>query len=278
MVKQPEHQKIVLYFYHIKQVKNLISKILRFLISLLNFSPLPLRANFKRYLFSSYNENEMKKWTGVLIPVILVLVLTSFGTLPFFNNVAAVPDFLKTSTSQSTVGTISKQQAKVSTYEVMNIGKTFIGYKEAIGFKESQGKYDTINRLGYLGKYQFGKSTLRLLGIKDPEAFISNPLWQEQAFEANVARNKWILRRDIKRFSGKKIKGTVITESGIVAAAHLAGAGNVKKYLRSYGKNDVADAFGSSVGYYLRKFSGYDIAEIPKEKTPKSVFNLRLVK
>ena len=41
------------------------------------------------------------------------------------------------------------------------IGKTFIGFKEAVGFKESQGKYYTVNTLGYLGKYQFGKSTLK---------------------------------------------------------------------------------------------------------------------
>ena len=34
--------------------------------------------------------------------------------------------------------------------------KNFIGFKEVLAFKESQGKYNVINTLGYLGKYQFG--------------------------------------------------------------------------------------------------------------------------
>jgi hypothetical protein len=53
-----------------------------------------------------------------------------------------------------------------------------------------------------------------------------------------------------------------VTESGILAAAHLAGAGNVKKYLRSYGENDVEDAYGTSISEYLEKFSGYDLSKV----------------
>ena len=32
--------------------------------------------------------------------------------------------------------------------------KNFVGFKEALAFKESQGKYRVVNTLGYLGKYQ----------------------------------------------------------------------------------------------------------------------------
>lgn len=74
--------------------------------------------------------------------------------------------------------------------------------------------------------------------------------------------NKWILRRDIKRFVGKRINGVQITESGILAAAHLAGAGNVKKYLRSYGKTTFNDAFGTSIYSYIKKFAGYNVSNI----------------
>jgi hypothetical protein len=70
------------------------------------------------------------------------------------------------------------------------------------------------------------------------------------------------LRKDIEWFVGRKIKGIEVTESGILAAAHLAGAGNVKKYLRSHGKIDVEDAFGTSISNYLDKFSGYDLSKI----------------
>jgi len=98
---------------------------------------------------------------------------------------------------------------------------SYIAFKEALAFKESQGKYTTVNSLGYLGKFQFGVSTLELLGIYNPKSFLTNPALQEKAFLANTRRNKWVLRRDIKRFVGKEIDGIEVTESGILAAAHF---------------------------------------------------------
>ena len=150
------------------------------------------------------------------------------------------------------------------------LGKSYLGFKEAIGFKESRGDYSIINIYGYLGKYQFGKGTLKLIGIKDAKGFISNSYLQEQAFSANTSRNKWILRRDIKRFQGTYIGGIKITESGMLAAAHLAGPGNVKKYLRSGGTIEFNDAFGTSIKYYLKKFSGYDTSFIVANKRAKA--------
>ena len=150
------------------------------------------------------------------------------------------------------------------------LGKSYLGFKEAIGFKESRGDYSIINIYGYLGKYQFGKGTLKLIGIKDAKGFIGNSYLQEQAFSANTSRNKWILRRDIKRFQGTYIGGIKITESGMLAAAHLAGPGNVKKYLRSGGTIEFNDAFGTSIKYYLKKFSGYDTSFIVANKRAKA--------
>jgi len=150
-------------------------------------------------------------------------------------------------------------------------GKSYVGFKEALAFKESRGNYFTVNTLGYLGKYQFGAETLKLIGIYNPTQFLYSPELQEKAFLANAERNKWILRKDIERFEGKKISGVLITESGIIAAAHLAGPGNVKKYLRSYGGNNKSDAYGSSVRYYMKKFSGYDTSFIEADKKAKAV-------
>ena len=109
-----------------------------------------------------------------------------------------------------------------------------------------------------MGKYQFGRGTLKLIGVYNTRSFIKDPNIQEKAFEANLSRNKWVLRRDIKRFVGRTIGGVEVTESGILAAAHLGGPGNVKKYLRSYGANVFSDAYGSSVRYYMKKFAGFD--------------------
>ena len=148
--------------------------------------------------------------------------------------------------------------------------RSYVGFKEALAFKESRGQYSAINKLGYLGKYQFGTSTLKLIGIYNTTSFLQDPQLQEKAFLANAKRNKWVLRRDIKRFVGHKINGTVVTESGILAAAHLAGPGSVKRYLRSYGAVGFSDAFGTNIASYMRKFSSYDTSFIIPHKRPKA--------
>ena len=149
------------------------------------------------------------------------------------------------------------------------LGKTYVGFKEALGFKESRGDYQVVNQYGYLGKYQFAKNTLKMIGVYNSDNYLQDAHLQEKAFRAYTSRNKWILRRDIKRFNGRYISGVKVTESGILAAAHLAGAGNVKKFLRSYGVDGFQDANGTSIRYYLKKFSGYDTSEIIPNKKAK---------
>jgi hypothetical protein len=140
---------------------------------------------------------------------------------------------------------------------------SFVAFKEAVGFKESGGNYQAVNRFGYLGKYQFHMNTLKLLGVKDQKRFLSDSELQEEAFYWYTARNKWILRKDLKRSVGQTIHGILITESGILAAAHLAGAGNVKKFLRSQGQYQFQDAFGTSIQNYLSAFADYDTRAVP---------------
>jgi hypothetical protein len=149
------------------------------------------------------------------------------------------------------------------------VGKSFNGFKEALAFKESGGRYSTVNSFGYLGKYQFGKSTLERFNIHDMQLFLDSPELQESAFMALCSLNKWILRKEIKKKVGKKINGIEITESGILAAAHLAGAGNINQYLRTNGEYRFKDAFGSSMQHYLKTFGGYDTSIIEAEKNPK---------
>lgn len=150
------------------------------------------------------------------------------------------------------------------------LGKSYLGFKEALAFKESRGNYFTVNDLGYLGKYQFGAETLKLLGVYNPQFFLYTPELQEKAFLANSERNKWILRKDIARFVGKEIHGITITESGILAAAHLAGPGSVKKFLRSLGGYNYSDAYGTSISSYMKRFSGYDTSFIKPNQKAKA--------
>ena len=158
---------------------------------------------------------------------------------------------------------------KLVAYNIPYLEKDFVGFKEALAFKESQGKYTVVNTLGYLGKYQFGKTTLLRFKIYNTKAFLNNPELQEKAFKALCKVNKWILRKDIQRCVGKTINGITISTSGILAAAHLSGAGNVKKFLRSNGTLNFSDAYGSSIESYLKKFGGYDVSEIEPDRNAK---------
>ena len=169
----------------------------------------------------------------------------------------------------NTIVTVSKSVEPFKVYFTPTVDNLYIGFKEAIAFKESRGNYKKVNSLGYLGKYQFGESTLNRIRIYDTENFLNDPKLQEDAFYTLCSLNKWILKRDIKRSVGKKINGVVITESGILAAAHLAGAGNVKKYLRSNGEFNSYDAYGTNVHQYMKKFAGYDTSFIKPVKNAR---------
>jgi hypothetical protein len=206
-----------------------------------------------------------------LVPLLMVIfLLISFLTQPKidYSDTILTSEFLDYNVSQE----IPSQVTNDSNSGVLYLGNSYVAFKEAIAFKESQGNYAAVNTLGYLGKYQFGVTTLELLGIKNPDIFLKSPVLQEKAFSANTKRNKWVLRRDIKRFAGKKIEGILVTESGILAAAHLAGPGNVKRYLRSYGALDSEDAYGTDILSYMHKFSGFDTSFVKAQKKPKILY------
>lgn len=161
----------------------------------------------------------------------------------------------------------SLEEKNYVNFDIPFTGKTFAGFKQALAFKESQGSYKKVNSLGYLGKYQFGKGTLQTIGVRDSLRFMNSPRLQEKSFEALLAINKHELRNEIQKYVGKEIRGVVVTESGILAAAHLGGAGSVKKFLKSNGRRGIKDAYGTSILSYMDKFGGYDTSIIEaKEK------------
>jgi hypothetical protein len=161
------------------------------------------------------------------------------------------------------------ENEEVLPIKVPQVGKSFIGFAQKMAYKESRGILHLVNPYGYMGKYQFGRSTLRTVGIYDFQEFLRNAVWQDEAFKALIARNKWELRKEIQKYSGRVINGVEITESGLIAAAHLGGAGSVKKYLRSNGRNGFKDGFGTSLSSYIRKFSNYDISHIEADANAK---------
>jgi hypothetical protein len=122
-----------------------------------------------------------------------------------------------------------------------------------------------------MGKYQFGEGTLSMYGVENFLDYKSNPALQEKVFLMNVMRNKWILRREISWYSDSYLNGIYISQSGIIAAAHLSGPGNVKKYLRSHCDPDLnkRDANGTSISDYINIFKDYSLENIPAVRKPK---------
>ena len=131
-------------------------------------------------------------------------------------------------------------------------------FLDAIGHRESSNRYDIVNSYGYMGKYQFGKSTLKGLGFKvTQEEFLNNPELQEHAMHELLKHNHKKLRRFIEKYDGKVVHGVLITESGILAAAHLAGQGNVRKFFRK--GYEFKDGYGTKMTSYMTQFGGYDL-------------------
>jgi len=148
---------------------------------------------------------------------------------------------------------------KIEALKVELVVKNHDKFLEDLGFRESSGNYKAVNKFGYLGKYQFGRKTLDALGYKNisNRTFLSDPALQEQVMEDLLVHNKKILRRYIKKYEGKVVHGVYITESGILAAAHLAGAGNVRKFFRK--GYEFRDGNGTKMTSYMRKFSNYEL-------------------
>ena len=175
--------------------------------------------------------------------------------------------FISTSfTNSSTTGSvILGMSSKYGPY--IDLEKVFVveevvdemeDFLNAIGHKESRNQYDIVNKYGYMGRYQFGKRTLKGLGYDvSKQEFLSNPEIQEMAMQDLLKHNKEKLQKYIDLYEGDTLHGIFITESGVLAAAHLAGCGNVKKFFtKGY---EFKDGFGTRLTSYMEKFSGYNL-------------------
>lgn len=163
--------------------------------------------------------------------------------------------------------------------------KTLDNFLNDLGARESGGKYKAFNKYGYAGKYQMGEAALIDAGYyKKPSGnynndwtgvfsgkdgvysiqdFLNNPTAQENA-QIIFKKRQWAYLKalDAHKYVGQIINGYKITESGLLAGAHLKGAGSVSAYLKSGGKINQRDAFGTSVETYIKKFAGYNVDKL----------------
>ena len=178
----------------------------------------------------------------IVFSILLLMAFTKYRRQPVIivNNIISAP--------------VVEIDTKIKPKEIKI--KDHKAFLTALGHRESGNRYNIVNRYGYMGRYQFGKSTLRTLRIKVSRSeFLKDTLLQEEAMTKLLRFNKKRLQKYIDRYSGETVNGVLITESGLLAAAHLGGAGSVKKWFRT-GKVR-RDGNGVKITSYMKRFGGY---------------------
>ncbi|AOW12147.1 hypothetical protein LPB72_14330 [Hydrogenophaga crassostreae] len=158
---------------------------------------------------------------------------------------------------------------------------TYNEFLEKVAAKESGGRYDIANSIGYLGKYQMGESALidsgyyqkdgtrkndwagtwtGKDGVESKDDFLKSPNAQENAVK-DYMKVQWgyIRHYGLDKYVGQTLSdGVKVTESGLLAGAHLLGVGGLKAYVTSDGKTDGKDGNGTPISSYVKKFGGFE--------------------
>ena len=150
-------------------------------------------------------------------------------------------------------------------FKWVNAEKQFALFVEHLALKESGGRWQIVNSIGAIGKFQFMPGTLECLGYGHitPQRFAQDPNIFPEAVQYKVLfallKANGIALRDYMHYCGLVIQGVEITKSGLLAACHLAGANNVKMFLNTMGKINKADCNQTSVKTYMKEFANYGI-------------------
>jgi hypothetical protein len=151
----------------------------------------------------------------------------------------------------------------------------------ALAQRESSGVASKINQYGYAGLYQMGEAALidagyyrgdgtrnndwrggwtGKNGIYSLRDFLATAPEQTRAitdYHATLWRQ--IERLGLDRYLGQTVRGVTMTASGLIAGAHLLGAGGLRSCLRGSG---CADANGTSAFSYMAQFGGYEVSDL----------------
>jgi len=146
-----------------------------------------------------------------------------------------------------------------------NVPRSLINTESGGNWGARNNEVGSGGRPGHYGILQFGNARLddaRRAGVipqnMTPEQFM-------QSRDAQVAAANWhfqdidnrIRRAGYDRYIGQNIGGTPMTWDGMRAMAHLGGFGGLSKFIKSGGRSNPADSFGTSLAAYGRTHSQY---------------------
>ncbi len=160
-------------------------------------------------------------------------------------------------------------------------GVTYVDFLHDLAMTESSMKPSAMNGPGYAGLFQLGEAALIDAGyyIKDGTKkndwqgsftgknginslsdFKNNPDAQVKAV-VDYQKQSWkvIQSLGLDKYIGKTINGVQITQSGLIAGAHLVGYGGLKSYLSSNGTIIPKDGNETAITSYIKKLGGYTI-------------------
>ncbi|PKM35479.1 MAG: DUF3262 domain-containing protein, partial [Gammaproteobacteria bacterium HGW-Gammaproteobacteria-10] len=156
-------------------------------------------------------------------------------------------------------------------------------YLAALSARESSSNPSTVNKYGFLGSYQMGESALidagyylkdhtpntndwtgtwtGKNGIHSKADFLANAAVQTQAIkDYKIKQWGYISNLGLDHYVGQTVAGIVMTESGLLAGAHLVGVGGLKTFLTSNGAQIPSDANNTAITHYISTFNGYNLA------------------
>lgn len=214
------------------------------------FSIKPSSHSFGKLMF---NENYFMRQTRKITMLVIILSIGStFGNTGFYRYIRPAISTIE----QDVVLVKPKIEVEAKEIKVPNQMKNFLAM---VGRRESSNRWTVVNKWGYMGRYQMSRKNVdKFLGKHiTNKQFINSRDLQNQCMLMLLRHNKKTLRRQIAKYSNSAVHGVYVTESGILAAAHLAGAGNVRRWFRN-GKNPK-DKLGTALTDYMQLFSGYNL-------------------
>ena len=122
------------------------------------------------------------------------------------------------------------------------------------------GGYQTVNKYGMMGRYQFSPQAVKAVGLRVSKAqFLQNKELQDTAMVRLMTLHEEILSTYIEKYDGRIIKGVRINRATIIAGAHFAGAGGIKSFLTNNSHSGTVDGFGTSLRTYMSRFSNFHL-------------------
>ncbi len=188
-----------------------------------------------------------------IIIIILIFILSPFSLNVFAPNMPG---------SYDSNGSMKQMKKENDLRKRLAYDRSLEDFKFAIAFKESSNNWRKYNPYGYIGKFQFGEAALDVTGYGHISFldFIDNPSIfpekdQDKAMDSLLRFNAYVLEEYIRDFEGTVILDSIpVTKIGVLAASHLAGPGNVKRFLNTKGRYNPKDMMGTHLSDYLMAF------------------------